>query len=336
MKKQNFKSLTLAMAIMGTLGVANAQAPVAVNPITAAPQAQASAPITPAPLAAPKSEVSEDVKNEKTLDRIRRTNKIVIGNRSSSIPFSYYGENKKPIGYAIDICLNVAETIKKQYNLPTAKIEFVEVSGDTRIPFVEDGKVDLECGSTTNNADRRKRVDFSIPYYVAGVKILARKSEGIESITDIKGKKVAVGKGTSTIKIVERLNKERLLNLSTIEEKDFPSAMQAVVEKRADIFILDDILLYGERSKVAEPDKYIVTNDFLSVEPLAVMMKKGDVEINKVVNKKIVEMINNGEINKLYAKWFQSPIYPTNKSLNIAPDALLTEVFRMPTHIVGN
>ena len=100
-----------------------------------------------------------------------------------------------------------------------------------------------------------------------------------------------MGKGTSTVKIVERLSKERLLNLSTIEEKDFPSAMQAVVEKRADIFILDDILLYGERAKVAEPEKYIVTNDFLSVEPLAVMMKKGDTEINKVVNKKIVEMI---------------------------------------------
>ena len=273
---------------------------------------------------------------ENTIDKIKRTNTIIIGHRSSSIPFSYYDGNKQPIGFTIDICSQIVDTIKKQYNLPSIEIKYIEVNGDTRLPFVEDGKIDLECGSTTNNADRRKRVDFSIPFYVAGVKFMGRAEDKLESVNSVKGKKVVVVNGTTAGKTVDNLNKTRLLNLSKVEANDYNSALKLIIENKADLVIADDILLYGERSKLDLPESLAIIPSGLSVEPLAIMMRKNDKQLNQVVNKHIIKIMENGEFNRLYKKWFVSPIYPSNKSLNIPMNELLFDIVRFPTHITGN
>lgn len=273
---------------------------------------------------------------EKTMDRIKRTNTITIGHRSGSIPFSYYGENKQPVGFALDICNQVVDTIKTQYKLPNLQVRYVEVNGDTRVPFVEKGTIDLECGSTTNNSARRAKVDFSIPFYVAGVKVMGRTEDKLSSINSIKNKKVVVVKGTTASKTVDSLNKSRLLNLTTVEVPDYSSALDFIANKKADIVIADDILLYGERSKVANPNIFSLVPDSLSVEPLAIMMAKNDKEINAIVNKHMVKIMNNGEFDKLYKKWFMNPINPSGKSLNVPMNDLLVDVVRFPTHVVGN
>lgn len=273
---------------------------------------------------------------ENTIDKIKRTNTITIGHRSSSIPFSYYDGNKQPIGFTIDICSQIVDTIKKQYNLPSIEIKYIEVNGDTRLPFVEEGKIDLECGSTTNNADRRKRVDFSIPFYVAGVKFMGRAEDKLESVNSVKGKRVVVVNGTTASKTVDNLNKTRLLNLSTVEANDYNSALKLIIENKADLVIADDILLYGERSKLDLPESLAIIPSGLSVEPLAIMMRKNDKQLNQVVNKHIIKIMENGEFNRLYKKWFVSPIYPSNKSLNIPMNELLFDIVRFPTHITGN
>lgn len=271
-----------------------------------------------------------------TIEKIKAANKIVIGNRSSSIPISFYDANKKPVGYGVDICLGLVDKIKTAYNMPNIAVEFVEVSGDTRIPFLRQGKIDIECGSTTNNADRRKNVDFTIPYYVAGVRILVKNSSGIKSLNDLRGKKIALGKGTTSVKLMERFNKERAMNMQLLEENGFTAAFNAVAQGKADAFVLDDLLLFGERSKASNPQEFSVVGELLSVEPLAIMVRKNDADFKAFVDKYMVELITSGQINTVYKKWFESPIPPRNQALNIPQSPLLKDIFRMPTDVVGN
>lgn len=269
-----------------------------------------------------------------TLERIKSTGTIIIGHRSGSIPVSYKDAGR-PIGYALDICNKVALRVRDRLAMQSINIEYVEVDSSNRIPNLISGKVDLECGSTTNNADRRKQVDFSIPYYIAGVRILTRKDTGIREVGDLKGKIVAMGKGTSAVKIVERLNKERDLRIQIKEAPDFDAALREVQDKKADAFILDDLLLYGARSQAKNPDDLVVVGDFLSIEPLAVMIRKND-RIKPIVDRVIYEMMSSGELNSLYSKWFEQAIPPKANVLNIPQSGLLKDVFRAPIDQVGD
>ncbi|NCQ52286.1 amino acid ABC transporter substrate-binding protein [archaeon] len=292
-----------------------------------------------APVAAASSQVAvvkPEIFTGRILDKIQKTNKIVIGNRNSSIPISFYDANKKPIGYGIDICVDFINKLKVERNLPNLQIEFLEVSGSTRIPLVMAGKVDIECGSTTNNASRRKDVSFSIPYYIAGVRILAKTNSGITSLKDLKNKTVVVGKGTSTIKTLNSIKDDLSMSFKITEAVDFPTALQNVVKGTADAFVLDDLLLFGERAKLDNPQDYAVVGEFLSIEPLAIMVRNNDPEFKNLVDKYMLDIINSGKINEYYSKWFESPIPPNNKALNIPQTPLLKDLFRMPTSSVGN
>lgn len=271
-----------------------------------------------------------------TFEKIKKNGSIVIGTRSSSIPLSYFDNNKNPMGYGVDVCLELISHIKKDYNLPNIKVNYQEVTGSNRIPLTVDGTVDLECGSTTNNESRRKDVDFTIPYYISGVRILAKKNTGVVSLNDLRGKKVALGAGTTSIPLMEKINKERAMNMTLIVEPSFSEALSAVNTGKADAFVLDDLLLFGERSKVSNPQDFDVVGEFLSVEPLAIMIRKNDPEFKNYLNKKLNQFIQDGTIDRLYNKWFESPIPPNNQNLNIPQTPLLKDVFRMPTDIVGN
>lgn len=271
-----------------------------------------------------------------TLDKIKKSGQIVIGSRPSSIPLSYFDDSKKPIGYGVDICLAIVDKIKEQYNLPNLKVVYQEVSGSNRIPLTVDGTVDLECGSTTNNETRRKDVDFVIPYYISGVRILTKKTSKINVLNDLRGKTIALGAGTTSIPLMEKINKERAMNMKLLIEPSFGEALAAVDQGKADAFVLDDLLLFGERSKVSNPQDFDVVGEFLSVEPLAIMIRKNDPEFKNFLNKQLNTFIKDGTISKFYTKWFESPIPPNNKNLNIPQTPLLKDVFRMPTDIVGN
>ncbi len=270
-----------------------------------------------------------------TIDKIRQSGQIVIGNRSSSIPISYHDDNKNPIGYGIDICLGFVERLKLLLNMPKIETKFVEVSGETRISYVRQGLVDIECGSTTNNAERRKQVDFSIPYYVAGVRIMT-KNPNINSLNDLRSKKIALTTGTTSVKIMENINKERVMNFNFVTEKDFTSTFNLLSTGQVEAFILDDLLLFGERSKAENPSQFLVVGEFLSIEPLAIMIRKDDPQFKAVLDKYMVDVINSGLIHQYYNKWFLSPIPPKNHSLNIPPSNLLKDIFRMPVDITGN
>ena len=271
-----------------------------------------------------------------TFDKIKNSGKLIIGYRSSSVPISFLNEDKKPIGSGVDICVAIAGKIKNKLAMQNLEVKFVEVNSTNRIPLTVSGEIDLECGSTTNNAVRREQVDFSIPYYIAGIRILTKTNSGINYLNDLRGKKVSVGDKTSSIVLLEKLSKERDMKISLVIEKDFPTAFAAVKTGKADAFVLDDLLLFGERSKVPDPQNYTVVGDFLSVEPLAIMLRKNDPKFKTFVDKEMINLINNGEINIIYKKWFMSPIPPNNQNLGIPQSALLKDVFRMPTSIVGN
>lgn len=314
--KNKILSILIASAFSSTVF---AQTPVT-PPVTAA--------VAPAPAIIP-------YKGE-TFEKIKNSGKISIGYRSGSVPISFVNENKKPMGYSIDICMAIIEKIKEKLVMPNLAVEMVEVTGATRIPLTVSGKVDMECGSTTNNPGRRKEVDFSVPYYMAGIRILTKTSSGIQSLNDLRGKKVAVVEKTSSIPLLEKISKERDMKISLVVEKDNTVALEAVRSGRADSFIIDDLLLFGERSKATDAKNYSVVGDFLSVEPLAIMIRKDDPTFKTFVDKEMTSIITSGAINTYYKKWFESPIPPKNENLNIPQSPLLKDVFRMPTSIVGN
>lgn len=271
------------------------------------------------------------------IDKIKEKNKIIIGYRESSIPMSFVTEKGRlPIGYGVDVCNVIVNNFKQAYNLPNLVVEYQMVDGASRLPLVKGGIVDLECGSTTNNASRRKDVAFSLTYMVAGARILVRTPDNINSLNDLAGKRVVYSKGTSQEALIKRLNEERKMNITIIEATSFGDAAKMVYDNQADAFILDDNLLYGERSKVKEPEKLKVVGEFLALEPLAIMVNKSDKNFKAFIDRQVAEMATNGFLERNYKKWFESPIPPNNISLALPPSPLFKEILRMPTDKTGN
>lgn len=271
------------------------------------------------------------------IDKIKSKNKIVIGYRESSIPMSFVtGEGKAPIGYGVDVCNVIVDRFKQAYNLPNLDVEYQLVDGASRVPLVKNGVVDMECGSTTNTPARRKDVAFSMTYMVAGARILVRTPDNISSLNDLKNKRVVYAKGTSQEALIKRLNEERKMGIKVIEAANFGEATKMVYDDKADAFILDDNLLYGERSKMAKPDNLKVVGNFLALEPLAIILNKSDKSFKNFVDRQLVEMGTSGFLEKNYEKWFQSPIPPNNISLALPPSALFKEILRMPNDMTGN
>lgn len=271
------------------------------------------------------------------IDKIKSKNKIVIGYRESSIPMSYLLDPQKPpVGYGVDVCNLIVERFKQAYNLPTLSIEYQFVDGASRVPLVKNGVVDMECGSTSNTAARRKDVDFSITYMVAGARILARTDDTIQTLNDLKNRTVVFAKGTSQEALLKRLNDERKMGIKIVEAPNFAEAADSVYSGKADAFILDDNLLYGERSKVKEPEKLKVVGDFLALETLAIMLNKSDKTFKEFVDRQLVDMIQSGFLQKTHKKWFETPIPPNNKSLDLPASNMFKEVLRMPTDLTGS
>jgi glutamate/aspartate transport system substrate-binding protein len=262
-----------------------------------------------------------------TLRRIRDTGVILIGVREASVPFSFLDANKSPQGYTVDICLRVADAIKAELKMPRLETRFVPVSSANRIEMLLEGKIDLECGSTTNTRDRQKQVAFAYTTFVAGIKMLVKSTSNINSVEDLRGKTIVVTKGTTSEKMMNVKNDEQLLRLKIIVAADHNESFRMVEEGTAVAFPMDDVLLYGLISKSKNPDDFAVVGKYLSVEPYAIMMRKDEPQLERVVNKALSDMFASGEIRKLYAKWFAT------RELTVPMNQFIKEGFVAPnTH----
>jgi glutamate/aspartate transport system substrate-binding protein len=270
------------------------------------------------------------------IDRIRSSGRIVIAHRESSVPLSYLDQNKKPVGYAVDLCLKVAEAVKHKLNLPKLDVAYVMVNGATRIPTIAEGKADLECGSTTNNAERRQKVAFTIPHYITGARYLVRADSQIGELNDFDHHKLASTKGTTPLKAIQQANQERLLGITVVEAPDHAKAVEMVESGEVDGFAMDDVLLYGLRSERKDPNKLKVVGKFLTIEPLAIMLSKDDPEFKRIVDDEMRRLILSREAYAIYDKWFMQPIPPRNVPLHMPMNYLLKDFWKYPTDEVPN
>jgi len=266
-----------------------------------------------------------------TLDKIAQTGTIIIGYRESSPPFSYLDEAKNPIGYSVDLCLKVVEAVKRELKRPNVTVKFVPVTSASRMKAVMSDEVDLECGSTTSTAERRKEVAFTVPTFVAATRLMVREGGGIKSIYDLSGKTVVTTGGTSSEKLFTDLNDARTLRAKLVLTKDHAESFAMLETGKADAFIMDDVLLYSLRAGSKEPEKYSVTRDALTIEPLSIMLRKDDPAFKKVVDSEVTRVILQGEINAMYRKWFESPIPPKQINLKIPMSFMLRDSFKTPT-----
>jgi ABC-type amino acid transport substrate-binding protein len=270
------------------------------------------------------------------LDTIRETRSITIAHRDASIPFSYLDDQKRPIGYAMDLCLKIVTALERELKIPTLQVKFLPVTSASRIPSIAQGKAAMECGSTTNTLERRKLVDYTIAHFISSARFLVRNDSGIDKLEDLSGKTVTSTKGTTNIKTLERIDAERLLKLKIIEAQDHAEAFGMVASKKADAFAMDDVLLFGLRANSATPEAFQVIGKPMTIEPYAIMLPKGDAAFKKVVDAEMRRIILSGEINAIYRKWFEQPIAPKGINLALPMPYMLRDSFKYPSDKVAD
>jgi len=267
-----------------------------------------------------------------TLKKIKETGTITIGYRDSSIPFSYLDDNQKPIGFAIDICLGIVEAVKNELKLDKLAVEFNPVTSSTRIPLLANGTIDLECGSTTNNADRLKQVAFTNTHFLTATRFVSKKSSKLNSIDDLKGKSVVSTSGTTNIKQLTEANAARNLGLNIIPAKEHAESFLMVETDRAVAAVLDDILLASFVAGSKDPDAYVISTDaFSKPEPYGVMLRKDDPAFKKVADAATAALYQSADGQKLYDKWFMQKIPPKGLNLNTPIGPELKHEFAKPS-----
>jgi glutamate/aspartate transport system substrate-binding protein len=263
-----------------------------------------------------------------TLARIKDTRTITLGVREAARPFSYLNEQKQPVGYSVDLCLAAVEEIKRTLKLPDLKVNYKVVAGAERIPKLESGDIDLECGSTTNTKARQEKVAFSYTIFVAGIRVLAPKGTKIESVKDLSGLPVAVSKGTTSEKLFTQLNASEV-KMQLVQFASNGEAYQALKEGKVRAFPQDDSLLVGMASHDNALDRLDLSSVVLSVEPYAIMMRKGDAALAAVVDRTLGRLYAGGEIDAMYRKWFAT------ERLNIQMSRLTRDSFTRPNKESG-
>lgn len=268
------------------------------------------------------------------LERVSAGGALVIAHRESSVPFSYLDAAGKPIGYAVDLCLHLADVVRRKTGMKNMPVQFLQVTPANRVDMVAQGKADMECGSTTNNAERRQKVTFTIPHFITGARLLVKASSPINRVEDLMGKKMVSTKGTTPLKAAEQANRERLMGITILETPDHARGLEMVETGEADAFLMDDVLLYGLAANRPDPKALKVVGRFMTTEPLAIMLPKDDVDFKKLVDEEMRRLITSREINPIYDKWFAKPIPPNNTTLNLPISYLLRDFWKYPTDFV--
>ena len=267
-----------------------------------------------------------------TLEKIRQYGAIYIGHRESSIPFSYLDADDKVVGYSWDLCERVTDAIKLRLNRPDLAVVPVPVTSSSRQMILEAGTIDLECGSTTNTEQRQRYVGFAVTTFVAGVKALVKKDSGIRSIKDMKGKTVVTTSGTTSDAYVKAAAFRQGVFPSFRVGRDHDDSLRQLVRGDADVMVLDDVLLQGLLMGVPEADKFklVVLEESYAYEPYGMMLRRNDLEFKKLVDDTLIALMKSGEMARIYAKWFTSPIPPKGGNLNLPIGDLLKQLFLTP------
>jgi glutamate/aspartate transport system substrate-binding protein len=262
-----------------------------------------------------------------TLGRIKSAHVVHVGYRESSPPFSFLDQANRPIGYSLELCEAIVEEIAAAVDDPGLKIDYVKVTSDDRIPAVLQNRIDLECGSTTANAERSKQVAFSPLIFVAGTKLMVPKASPISAATDLKGKTVVVTKGTTNEQAMHNVDRKFSLGLNIVAAADHEQSYQMLVDGKVDAFATDDILLYGLIAHHKSQDRFRVTGDYLSYEPYGIMFRKGEPQFAAVVERAFRKLASNHDLIPLYEKWFVRRL-PTGERLNVAISPQFEEAFQ--------
>ena len=265
-----------------------------------------------------------------TLKKIRDSGSITLGHRESSIPFSYYDDRQQVIGYSHELMLKVVEDIRQELKLPRLEVRLMPVTSANRITLVQNGTVDIECGSTTNNTERQKQVWFSNSIFVIGTRLMARKDAGIRDFPDLAGKNVVTTAGTTSERLLRRMNEDRQMKMNIISAKDHGESFLTLETGRAVAFMMDDALLYGEMAKAKRPGDWIVTGTPQSKEAYGCMLRKDDTGFKKVVDGALARAMTSGEAEKIYGKWFMSPIPPKGLNLNMPLSDEMKALYKSP------
>ncbi|MFL6647885.1 MAG: glutamate/aspartate ABC transporter substrate-binding protein [Sulfurifustaceae bacterium] len=265
-----------------------------------------------------------------TLKKIKDSGVISLGHRESSIPFSYYDDKQQVVGYSHEISLKVVDAAKRKLNMPNLQVKLTPITSQNRIPLVQNGTIDLECGSTTNNTERQQQVAFSDTIFVIGTRLMTKKNSGIKDFPDLAGKNVVTTAGTTSERLLRALNDEKKMKMNIISAKDHGESFLTLESGRAVAFMMDDALLYGERAKARRADDWVVVGRPQTREAYGCMLRKGDAPFKKLVDETIAHMQTSGEATKLYNKWFMSPIPPKGLNLNFPMSDDMKALFKNP------
>ena len=250
-----------------------------------------------------------------TLKKIKDSGTITLGHRESSIPFSYYNDQQQVIGYSQEMMQKVVDAVKAELKLAKLDTKLMPVTSANRITLVQNGTVDIECGSTTNNLERQKQVAFSTTIFIIGTRLMTKKDSGIKDFADLAGKNVVTTAGTTSERLLRKMNEDKQMKMNIISAKDHGESFLTLETGRAVAFMMDDALLYGEMAKARKPGDWIVTGTPQSKEAYGCMVRKDDPGFKKVVDTALTKALTSGEAEKIYAKWFMNPIPP--KGLNL-------------------
>ncbi|TAM86190.1 MAG: glutamate/aspartate ABC transporter substrate-binding protein [Candidimonas sp.] len=266
-----------------------------------------------------------------TLKKIKDDGVVVIGFRDASIPFSYYDVNQQPIGYSMDITNLILAKIKQVLNAPNLKVRKIPITSQNRIALLQNGTFDFECNTTTNDRARARQVDFSNNFFEIGTRLLTLKTSGIKDFADLKGKTVVVGAGTTSEKILRRMNVEKKMGMHIISAKDHTESSLMLKTGRAVAMMMDDALLAGERAKMAKPSDYVITGTPQSHEVYGCMMRKNDNGLKTLIDGVIAKAETSGEAATIYQKWFMSPIPPKGLNLDFPMSDDMKALFAHPS-----
>ena len=261
-----------------------------------------------------------------TLKKIKTSGAITIGFREASVPFSYLNAAHQAIGYSIDLCLEIAEDIRGELGDDAIQVKYVAVNTQNRIPRVVDGTVDLECGQTTNNAERQKEVAFSPIIFVSGTKLLVKRASNLKSYRDLKGRSVAVTAASTNEAAVKSLNAKQGLNITIVVVQDNAQAFEAVDTGKADAWAGDDAVLFATVAEAKNPRDFSVLDDFLSYDPYGIMYRKNDPELDALVNRTFKRLAETRELARIYEQWFLRKL-PSGRTLGITMSRQLASIF---------
>ncbi|MBL0282674.1 MAG: glutamate/aspartate ABC transporter substrate-binding protein [Zoogloea sp.] len=265
-----------------------------------------------------------------TLKKIKDSGTIALGHRESSIPFSYYDDKQQVVGYSHELMLKVVDAVKAELKMPTLQVKLTPVTSQNRIPLVQNGTVDIECGSTTHNAERARQVAFSNTIFVIGTRLMTKKDSAIKDFPDLAGKNVVTTAGTTSERLIRKMNEDKKLAMNIISAKDHGEAFLTLETGRAVAFMMDDALLYGELAKARRPAEWTIVGTPQSFEAYGCMMRKDDPAFKKVADAALAKAMTSGEAEAIYKKWFTQPIPPKGLNLNFPISEAMQKLYKAP------